>query len=41
MGRAENEQLKHGDMEAFTLFEVVTMGRSAVQVHDLYSGINP
>ncbi|MCJ8732514.1 hypothetical protein PDJAM_G00212280 [Pangasius djambal] len=31
LGRAENEQLKHGDMEAFTLFEVVTMGRSAMQ----------
>ncbi|KAK3543866.1 hypothetical protein QTP70_030052 [Hemibagrus guttatus] len=31
LARAENEHLKHGDMEAFTLFEVVTMGRSAMQ----------
>ncbi|TSL16056.1 Mediator of RNA polymerase II transcription subunit 14 [Bagarius yarrelli] len=31
LGRAEKEQLKHKDVEAFTLFEVVTMGRSAMQ----------
>ncbi|KAF7709465.1 cohesin subunit SA-2 isoform X2 [Silurus meridionalis] len=30
-GRVENVQLKDGDMEAFTLFEVVSMGRSAMQ----------
>ncbi|XDV30235.1 hypothetical protein PO909_033199 [Leuciscus waleckii] len=31
LGRAENEQLKNGDVEAVTLFEVVSMGRSAMQ----------
>uniref|UniRef100_A0AAR2KBS1 Cohesin subunit SA n=1 Tax=Pygocentrus nattereri TaxID=42514 RepID=A0AAR2KBS1_PYGNA len=31
LGRAENEQLKNRDIEAVTLFEVVTMGRSAMQ----------
>uniref|UniRef100_A0A8B9RLU4 Cohesin subunit SA n=1 Tax=Astyanax mexicanus TaxID=7994 RepID=A0A8B9RLU4_ASTMX len=31
LGRAENEQLKNRDIEALTLFEVVTMGRSAMQ----------
>ncbi|XP_072542279.1 cohesin subunit SA-2 [Salminus brasiliensis] len=31
LGRAENEQLKSRDIEAVTLFEVVTMGRSAMQ----------
>lgn len=33
LGRAENNQLKNGDVEAVTLFEVVSMGRSAMQVH--------
>ncbi|KAL7881570.1 hypothetical protein AOLI_G00084180 [Acnodon oligacanthus] len=31
LGRAENEQLKNRDIEAVTLFEVVTMGRNAMQ----------
>uniref|UniRef100_A0A673KVG6 Cohesin subunit SA n=1 Tax=Sinocyclocheilus rhinocerous TaxID=307959 RepID=A0A673KVG6_9TELE len=31
LGRAENEQLKNGDVEAVTLFEVVSMGRNAMQ----------
>ncbi|KAI4886085.1 hypothetical protein NFI96_030137, partial [Prochilodus magdalenae] len=31
LGREENEQLKNRDIEAVTLFEVVTMGRSAMQ----------
>ncbi|XP_066542125.1 cohesin subunit SA-2 isoform X2 [Hoplias malabaricus] len=31
LGRAENEQLKNRDIEAVTLFEVVTMGKSAMQ----------
>ncbi|XP_073701442.1 cohesin subunit SA-2 isoform X2 [Garra rufa] len=31
LGRAENEQLKNGDVEAVTLFEVVSMGRGAMQ----------
>ncbi|XP_057192297.1 cohesin subunit SA-2 isoform X2 [Triplophysa rosa] len=31
LGRAENDQLKNGDVEAVTLFEVVSMGRSAMQ----------
>lgn len=31
LGRAENNQLKNGDVEAVTLFEVVSMGRSAMQ----------
>ncbi|CDQ71241.1 unnamed protein product [Oncorhynchus mykiss] len=31
LGRAQNRHLKHGDIEAVTLFEVVTMGRSAMQ----------
>lgn len=30
--RAESGRGKHGDVEAVTLFEVVTMGRSAMQV---------
>ncbi|KAG5852757.1 hypothetical protein ANANG_G00065950 [Anguilla anguilla] len=30
-GRAERHHLKNGDIEAVTLFEVVTMGRSAIQ----------
>lgn len=33
LGRAEKDQLKNGDVEAVTLFEVVSMGRSAMQVH--------
>ncbi|XP_062862249.1 cohesin subunit SA-2 isoform X2 [Trichomycterus rosablanca] len=32
LGRAENGQIKSKDIEAVTLFEVVTMGRSAMQV---------
>ncbi|XP_052004193.1 cohesin subunit SA-2-like [Xyrauchen texanus] len=31
LGRAEEEQLKNGDVEAVTLFEVVSMGRNAMQ----------
>uniref|UniRef100_A0AAY4EDA5 Cohesin subunit SA n=1 Tax=Denticeps clupeoides TaxID=299321 RepID=A0AAY4EDA5_9TELE len=31
LGRAENKHLKNGDTEAVTLFEVVTMGRAAMQ----------
>ncbi|XP_055726944.1 cohesin subunit SA-2 isoform X2 [Salvelinus fontinalis] len=31
LGQAQNRHLKHGDIEAVTLFEVVTMGRSAMQ----------
>lgn len=39
LGRAENEQLKNSDVEAVTLFEVVSMGRSAMQVHPSRSAL--
>lgn len=32
LGSAEQPQFENGDVEAVTLFEVVTMGKSAMQV---------